>query len=629
MQRPGRQSAIYWALLAAAFAVALIASWTSFGAQIDNNAYDRMFRIYQPPPWQPESILLAIDEASLNAYGGVAGMRKPLAQALDLLSKVSPKAVAVDIILADNMDPATDAHLEQALRATANLVLACELISLPGGSVWEDPLPRFGALAAALGHVHAEPDEFDSVSRSLPLEKAEKADGHRRRWALALEAYRLSHGGGPILESPDDLQVANRVIPSSRAAGRLMRIRYAPPSVTIPQLSLQDLIDHPQLAQRFAGKVVFAGVTSQNVAKDWIFTPYSLSGQPMVGVAIHANAYETIAQGLFITDAPPLTVFLFSLVLVAGIGLTFRRLAPKVAFPIAACILLIAHITPYWLFTQRINFPFSTPVSAAWLTAFTAVIYQLVFVRRKLGASEAERDRYRQTIHFVTHEMRTPLTAIQGSSELMGRYALPEEKRKQIAELINSESKRLGRMIEMFLSVERLSTGLVELKKETFSASALMAGCVQRALPLAERKQIRILTEAATEEILLTGDRELMEYAFYNLLTNAIKYSPQQTQVTLAAVRKHEYAYVSVEDQGIGMDHKEVKKIFQKFYRTKRAEQSGEVGTGIGLSIVEQIVIQHSGTIEVMSRPGQGSRFTMVLPATVPAPAAKQLVKEG
>jgi two-component system OmpR family sensor kinase len=72
------------------------------------------------------------------------------------------------------------------------------------------------------------------------------------------------------------------------------------------------------------------------------------------------------------------------------------------------------------------------------------------------------------------------------------------------------------------------------------------------------------------------------------------------------------------------MDQKEVKKVFQKFYRTKRAEQSGETGTGIGLSIVEQIVIQHGGTIEVTSHPGQGSRFTMVLPAPVSAAAARE-----
>ena len=621
MQRVSRQSAIYWTLLVAAFVVAMTASWTGFGAQIDNNAYDRMFRLYQPPPWQPESILLAIDDTSLNAYGGVPGLRRPLAEGLELIARAAPKAVAVDLILADNLDPQVDERLEQALAAAPNLVLACEL--MPQGSGWEDPVPRFRALAKALGHVHAEPDDLDSVSRSLPLEKAA---GHDRRWALALEAFRLSRGGAPVLESPANLEVGGRVIPSARAGGRLMRIRYAPPSVTIPRVSLKDLNDHPGLAARFAGKVVFAGVTSQNVAKDWVFTPYS-SGQPMVGVEIHANAFETIAQGLFLTDAPPLAVFLFSLAIVVGIGFTYGHLAPLAANAVAVLILAIAHVTPYWLFTHRIVFSFCAPVSSAWLSLVAAGAYQFLVVRRKLGVSEAERDRYRQTIHFVTHEMRTPLTAIQGSSELMGRYALPEEKRKQIAGLINSESKRLARMIEMFLSVERLSAGQMELKKESFSTASLMAGCVQRALPLAENKHIRILTAAASEDILLTGDRELMEYAFYNLLTNAIKYSPQHTQVTLGAVRRQEHAYISVEDQGIGMDRHEVKKIFQKFYRTRRAEQSGEVGTGIGLSIVEQIITQHGGNIEVMSRPGQGSRFTMVLPATVAA--AERVTKES
>ena len=621
MQRPSRQNAIYWALLAASFAVALTASWTSFGAQIDNDAYDWMFRLYQPPTWQPESILLVIDEASLNAYGGLPGLRKPLAEALRLISAASPKTVAVDLILTDKIDPAIDARLEEALRATRNLVLACQL--LPDSAAWEDPLPRFRAQAAALGHVHAEPDELDSVGRSLPLEKVANRD---RRWALSLEAYRLSRGGGPnvqIVESPTDLDIGGRVIPSTSAGGRLMRIRYVPPSMHIPRVSLQALLHDPRRASEFSGKVVFAGVTAQNAAKDWMFTPYSTRA-PMVGVEIHANAFETIAQGLFLTDAPPLPVVAFSLLLVAAIGLTYSRFTGRRANGLAAGILVIAHVTPYWLFTHRIVFSFCTPVSSAWLSLITAGLYQLLVVRRSLRKSEAERDRYRQTIHFVTHEMRTPLTAIQGSSELMGRYALPEEKRKQIVELINAESKRLGRMIEMFLSVERLSAGQVDLKKETFSAAELMAGCVARALPLAERKQIRILTEAMPQDILLTGDRELMEYAFYNLLTNAIKYSPQRTQVTLAAARKREHAYISVEDQGIGMDRKEVKKIFQKFYRTKRAEQSGEAGTGIGLSIVEQIVIQHSGTIEVMSRPGEGSRFTMVLPAPVSAAVAKE-----
>jgi len=480
-------------------------------------------------------------------------------------------------------------------------------------------LPRFRASAAALGHVHTDPDALDAVARALPLEKAAT---HDRRWALALEAYRVSRGA-QVLESPEDLEVGGRRIPSTWAGGRLMRIRYAPPGVTIPRVSLAALLRDSRLASRFAGKAVFAGVTDQTAARDWLFTPYS-AGKAMVGVEIHANAFETIAQGLFLSDAPAWWVLAFSLALVTAIGVAYGRFTGMQANGLAAGVLAIAHITPYLFFTQRIVFSFCTPVSSAWLSLVTAGGYQYLVVRRRLGKSEAERDRYRQTMHFVTHEMRTPLTAIQGSSELMGRYALPDEKRKQIVELINSESKRLGRMIEMFLNVERVSAGQVELKKDTFSAGDLIAGCVQRALPLAERKQIRILTEAAPADVMLTGDRELMEYAFYNLLTNAIKYSPARTQVTLAAGRDNGHARISVQDQGIGMDQKEVKKIFQKFYRTKRAEQSGEAGTGIGLSIVEQIVIQHGGTIEVASRPGQGSRFTMVLPVPVSATVAEK-----
>ena len=140
MQRVSRQSAIYWALLAASFAVALTASWF-LGAQIDNDAYDWMFRLYQPPAWQPESILLAIDEMSLNAYGGVRGLRKPLAEALERIAAASPKAVAVDVILTDASDRETDARLAAAMGATHHLVLACQL--LPDYSAWEDPLPLF------------------------------------------------------------------------------------------------------------------------------------------------------------------------------------------------------------------------------------------------------------------------------------------------------------------------------------------------------------------------------------------------------------------------------------------------------------------------------------------------------
>jgi two-component system sensor histidine kinase SenX3 len=187
-----------------------------------------------------------------------------------------------------------------------------------------------------------------------------------------------------------------------------------------------------------------------------------------------------------------------------------------------------------------------------------------------------------------------------------------------VAEVIHSESKRLARMVEVFLSVERLSAGQMELKHESIALAGMVATCVERARPLADRKHIALTLEPIGDGLLLTGDRELMEYACYNLLSNAIKYSPQRTEVSVSGRKDQAHLRIAVKDQGIGMDQKEVKQIFQKFYRTRKAEESGEAGSGIGLAIVKQIVEQHGGTIEVASQPGAGSCFTLVLPAAAP-----------
>jgi signal transduction histidine kinase len=201
----------------------------------------------------------------------------------------------------------------------------------------------------------------------------------------------------------------------------------------------------------------------------------------------------------------------------------------------------------------------------------------------------------------------------QGSSELMTRYD-PDAKRNELSTMINSESKRLARIISTFLDVERLAEGQMELKQESLPMSELVDTCIQRAKPLAERKRIGLFLDNAVQGSLL-GDRELLEYALYNLLTNAIKYSPSDTQIHVYSELRGADVRLAVQDQGIGMDAKEIKSIFQKFYRTKSAEAFGEAGTGIGLSIVEQIVFQHGGRIEVTSTPGKGSCFTMIMKA--------------
>ena len=632
-----RRAARYAGLLVAIFVFAVWGSY-QFGSWLDNAAYDFIFQRYQPQPWQTEAVLLAIDEETLKATpGGMHGIRKPLALALERVAAARPKAVALDVILADQSENArVDADLARAMCDTPNLVLSSEIDS---AGRWEDPRPEFRRCAVAVGHVHAQPDPHDSRTRAIPLIKR---IGQDRRWAIALEAYRLSRGDpNPPIETADDLEVAGTIIPvpdigrfgsrlnEARALGterRLMRVRFIPSSMApVERISLERVIEDPAEAARVAGKVVFIGVTAQTESPDRLYTP-AHPDNPTTGIEINAEAFETMRHGLFLTDVDEATVFLFSLALSAAIALAFRYLAGWRAYAAGAMVLALSGLLPYVFFTRGRVFGFAMPVSTTWLVFVAAGAHYYLVVRRNWLAEQSARARYQQAMHFVTHEMRTPLSAIQGSSELITRFAMTDDKRKQIAQLINSESKRLARMVEIFLNVERLSAGQMELKREPIPVRQVVDVCVERSRPLAARKKISIALETIAEDLWLTGDRELMEYACYNLLTNAIKYSPQRTEVTVRGWREGAHVRISVKDQGIGMDHKEVKQIFQKFYRTRKAEESGEAGTGIGLSIVQQIVEQHGGEIEVTSQPGVGSCFTLVLPAraAAPVPAAAE-----
>jgi signal transduction histidine kinase len=594
------------ALVLASAAVAVVLDYSTFGEQFDKYAYDFLFRLEPPAPWTPSCIILAIDEQTLAKYGGNDGRRAAIADGLEKIAASHPRAVAVDVIL-DDRGPSEedDRKLEQAFSDTPHLILASYL--LPNGA-WTNPLPRFRKYAAAVAQVHADFDRYDAVSRDLPLATA---GGTERRWALSFDAYLMAGGLRVDEESPDDLLTGSVRIPTTDREGHVIRIRYAP--TAIPKVSIAELDADPGRAAQFAGKVVFVGETVQAAGDSWM-TPYSNS-RAVPGVEIHANAYETLARHMFLADAPLTAVLAFCFALASVTGLIYAFGSGWQTNLAAAGVALVSQAVPVIAFARSTVWPWLPGTLTAAFAITAGAAWRHLAVRRQLVRSEGEKDRYQRAMQFVTHEMRTPLTAIQGSSELISRYAttMPEAKRTQIADMINSESKRLARMIETFLSVERLSAGQMELKQERFPLAELVERCAERARPFAERKRIRIDVETLPPEEMV-GDRELMEYAVYNLLTNAVKYSPPETRVRVFGEDdKGDSVRLSIEDHGIGMDKKEVGRIFEKFYRTKRAEQSGEAGTGIGLSIVEQIVTQHGGSIHVESEPGKGSKFSLIL----------------
>ena len=601
--------------MAGCFALGLSAGLLPPAQRFDNYAYDELSTRRQSD-WQPSSVVVAIDERTFRERGGTPNIREIESEALDSLALASPAAVATDLILADAVDPDRDKRLEESLGATPKLILSCDIVSDAGTPLrWEDPLPRFQAFAATEpGHVELMENRLDGVTRQIPLERIVPGT---RRWALSLQALAVKRGQ-TIIETPQGIELGELAVPAPRtASGRPLYIRYLPQG-RIPIISVPEIGAH---VREISGKTVFLGVTALSAARDRVVTP---SGDSISGVEALAQAFETLAHGQFLTPARDGTLLMVCLGLAAAAGLIFALLSGWPAYALAVALLAFAHYLPVLFFRHNVVLPYFAPVAVAWLCSAGAAIYQHFFVRRQLAQSESERSRYQQAIHWAAHEMRTPLTAIQGSSEIMARYNLPDAKRNQLTEMINAESKRLARIIQTFLDVERLAEGQMELKREPFGAAEIVDACLKRVTPLAERKRISIAVDNEIESELL-GDRELMEYAFYNLLTNAVKYSPADTHIRIFSQLRDGTLRLAVQDQGIGMDAKELKNIFRKFYRTKRAEASGEVGTGIGLSIVEQIVVHHGGRIDVTSEPGKGSCFTIIMKTHVPAPVNHQV----
>jgi signal transduction histidine kinase len=612
-----KNSLLYAAVLAGCFAVGFGVGFTTVGERFDDVFYDFLTThsaVVDARSLRTHAVVVAVDEDTLRAQGGMRRIRPILADALRQLSAIGPKVVALDVVLADPGDPKEDADLAEALRDTRNLVLDCEVVK----GNWEFPVPEFQKSAVSLGHVHLAEKAADAVNREIPLERTVAAD---RRWALSLEAFRLFQGQQAVGEETDDpsLQVGSTRIPEPKgAAERTLFIRYLPPNA-IPTISVLKIAEN---RDRIRGSAVFLGITALSAARDRLTNPY---GASVPGVEVHAQAFETMDLGRFLVPTGGAAVLALCLALAVAAGLIFAYVPGRWAYAVDALLLIAALWIPYESFQHGVVFPFFGSVSVAWLASASAATFQYFFVSRQLRTSESEKSRYQQAIHWVAHEMRTPLTAIQGSSEIMSRYKLPEEKGKQLSEMINSESKRLARMIQTFLDVERLADGQMELKKELFPAVDVVESCLKRVRPIADGKNIKIFLDE-TEDSLISGDRELMEYAFYNLLTNAVKYSPANTEIHVGVELLRGDLRLWVRDQGIGMDAQELKSIFKKFYRTKRAEASGEVGTGIGLSIVEQIVTHHKGRMEVTSEPQKGSCFTILVSASNPKvpPAAEK-----
>ncbi len=217
---------------------------------------------------------------------------------------------------------------------------------------------------------------------------------------------------------------------------------------------------------------------------------------------------------------------------------------------------------------------------------------------------------------LMSHELRTPITSIKGFAELLLMDDNMPEDAHEFLTIINNESERLSKMLSTFLSVSNLEqSDKQDVTKTPVKLDSVVHEVVEDMQENAKRKRIRLVEQANVHLPPVAADKSLIRRAVSNLIDNAIKYSPERTSVIISTILESDVMRVVVEDRGYGIPNGEVDKIWEKFYRVARdGQDKEEESTGLGLSLVKEIVEQHGGSVEVKSEIGTGSRFSFTLP---------------
>ncbi len=188
------------------------------------------------------------------------------------------------------------------------------------------------------------------------------------------------------------------------------------------------------------------------------------------------------------------------------------------------------------------------------------------------------------------------------------------DKQREILERASGKILGLSDMVSELLDLSRIESGLISSEKEAVDIAGLLAEQVAFHSPGAVEKSIVLDLQVAGELPPVLANLRSMEEVLTNLITNAIKYSPENSHVTISAMVENEYVSISVQDTGYGIPEEDLDNVFNRFYRVKDVNTRTILGTGLGLALVKSIIEAHHGSIKVTSILGTGSTFTVLLP---------------
>jgi signal transduction histidine kinase len=241
------------------------------------------------------------------------------------------------------------------------------------------------------------------------------------------------------------------------------------------------------------------------------------------------------------------------------------------------------------------------------------------FNRMSLELDNLEASR-RDLVANVSHELKTPITAIRAHLENLLDGV--EQPNPDVLQVMLAQSERLGRLVEQLLDLSKLESGEVPLRREGISLAPLVSRVMSEIEVVRSDRDVEVLSDLPSDLPEIEADAERVHQVIFNLVDNAVRFTPEGGEVRIEAHRRDGSVEVTVADTGVGIPAENLPRLFERFYRVDPARARGDGGTGIGLAIARSVVEAHGGTISAESEPGRGSTFTFDLPvANSVAPA--------
>ncbi len=225
----------------------------------------------------------------------------------------------------------------------------------------------------------------------------------------------------------------------------------------------------------------------------------------------------------------------------------------------------------------------------------------------------------RKFVAEVSHELKTPLTTIGAYTEtLIDNHPVDSDTTLSFLKTIQNETVKMTTLVKNLLTLSKFDARSIEMKREYFSLDTLVRDIVSTFGVEAKNKDLKIKYNTVNEIPLIYADKFQIERAIKNIISNSIKYTPENGEIKVFVGCMNSEAYIKIEDNGIGIPESDLAHIFERFYRVDKARSRDQGGTGLGLSIAKEIIQQHKGTISMESKVGEYTKVTIKLPIAKP-----------